>query len=204
MYYQQQQVDTSGLHHHSLTPDYTMPINAYDRGGCSSSGHVSANLPSSHQSQPPPNQVVRAKQLQHQMSDSSSNSNLSGSNTTGQLEGNIYEKQQQATNSSEHQKSISSASATSPFYQQSPQHKMSTSSAGGSGSGSTSYQQHPHFGRQDILRRGNTSVAMTGGGHSGDLAGSQSALSDAGDLSFSQASHSIGSRGRVSIITSRQ
>lgn len=142
------------------------------------------------------------------MSDSSSNSNLSGSLKTGHgvVEGNFYDDHTTtaSTTKSEHQKSMSSAGNSAAHHQQQlAQHKMSSSSAGGGGSsGPSSHHQHhqhnPHHyshGRQDILRRGYTSVAMTasgsgGGGAFSDLGGSQSALSDAGDLSLSQASHS--------------
>lgn len=137
------------------------------------SGSRSSNVQQQHPNGQP--------NLQHQPSSSSSNSNLSGSLKSSNIE-NMTNLEKQTSNS-EHQKSVSSAS-TSSHYQQSPQHKMHSSGH--------------YVGRQELLRRGYTSVTAPSTSYVGDFGGSQSALSESGDLSISQTSHSGPSTKRVS------
>ena len=150
----QQHIETSSGQR-TMSSDFAVSGKQYDRAG--SSGGCGAQL-----------QQVTRPSLQHQASSGSSNSNLSGSLKSTNIDHNNLDKQI----SGEHQKSISSASSS--HYHQSPQHN----------------KVNQYSGRQDMLRRGYTSVAITSAaGHVPDIHGSQGALSESGDLSLSQASN---------------
>ena len=169
------QPNESTAHHQNQPGDYNTHPKSYERAcsGPSASGNPGPSSQQAHGSQ---NQGPRSKQLHHQTSDGSSNSNLSSSYKSNQLEGKVFEKR---SGNNEHQKTISSASApSSSHYQSSSHNKTSTSNAGGN---------HHHYDRQDLLRRGHTSAVITGP-ELADHGGSQSALSESGDLSLSQAS----------------
>lgn len=134
----------------------------------------------------PPLVALQARQinrptLHHQVSDSSSNSNQSGSLKSSNLEDGLPDKQTAAA-SGEHQKSISSSSSAAAAaaqyglqqQHQSPQHKATAGRAQSGG-------QH----RPDMLRRGYTSLTMGTTYGATDLGDSQTALSESGDMSSS-------------------